>query len=54
VGEVIDATIAEQLEAFAADDFEAAIGFASRSFRAGVDVDSFRTLILEACPHALQ
>jgi hypothetical protein len=46
----IDATIAGQLEAFAADDFEAAIGFASRSFRTGVDVDSFRALILEAYP----
>ncbi len=47
----IDATIAGQLAAFAADDFEAAIGFASRSFRAGVDVASFRALILEAYPN---
>lgn len=47
----IDATIAGQLEAFAADDFEAAIGFASRSFRSGVDVVTFRSLILEAYPN---
>ncbi len=47
----IDATIAGQLEAFAADDFEAAIGFASRSFRKGVDVATFRALILEAYPN---
>jgi hypothetical protein len=47
----IDATIAGQLEAFAADDFEAAIGFASRSFRSGVDVASFRALIRESYPN---
>lgn len=47
----IDATITGQLAAFAADDFDAAIGFASRSFRAGVDVASFRALIRENYPN---
>ena len=46
----IDTTIAGQLAAFAADDFDAALEFASRSFRSGVDAASFRTLILEAYP----
>ena len=47
----IDATVAGQLEAFAADDFEAALGFASRSFRSGIDAVAFRALILEAYPN---
>jgi hypothetical protein len=50
VVDAIDVTIAGQLEAFAADDFDAALEFAARSFRAGVDAADFRALILEAYP----
>jgi hypothetical protein len=46
----IDATIGGQLAAFAADDFEGALDFASTGFRASIDVSSFRTLIQRDYP----
>jgi hypothetical protein len=41
----IDVVIGRQLAAFAADDYETALGFASTDFRAGIDVQAFRALI---------
>jgi hypothetical protein len=48
----IDETIAGQLAAFAADDFAGALEFASESFRAGTDVETFTTLIEDGYPVA--
>ena len=39
------ATIAGQLDAFARDDYAAALGFASDTFQAATDVPTFRSLI---------
>ena len=41
----IDATIGGQLAAFAADDYEGALGYASNAFRAGIDVAAFQAMI---------
>jgi hypothetical protein len=41
----IDVVIGRQLAAFAADDYETALGFASTDFRAGIDVRAFQALI---------
>jgi hypothetical protein len=48
----MDEVIAGQLAAFAADDWEAALGFASSDFRAATDADAFALLIEEAYPAA--
>lgn len=48
----MDEVIAGQLAAFAADDWEAALGFASEDFRAGIDPDTFAALIEEGYPVA--
>jgi hypothetical protein len=44
------ATIAGQLDAFARDDYAAALDFASDTFRSGTDVPTFRSLIERAFP----
>ena len=56
----IDETIGGQLAAFAADDYQGALGFASRAFRAGIDAPAFRAMIesefvvaADASTHAL-
>jgi hypothetical protein len=48
----MDEVIAGQLAAFAADDWEAALGFASDEFRAGMDPDTFAALIEDGYPVA--
>lgn len=48
----MDEVIGGQLAAFAADDWEAALGFASDEFRAGMDPDTFAALIEEGYPVA--
>ncbi|WP_157041957.1 DUF4864 domain-containing protein [Nitriliruptor alkaliphilus] len=48
----MDAVIAGQLAAFAADDWEAALGFASDEFRAGMDPETFAAVIEEGYPVA--
>jgi hypothetical protein len=48
----MDEVIAGQLAAFAADDWEAALGFASRDFREDVDPEAFAILIEEGFPVA--
>lgn len=50
VRDAVGQTIAAQLEAFALDDFERAYELASRSYRAGQDVDEFRALIESEFP----
>lgn len=45
VDAAVNATIAGQLDAFAADDYAGALGFASRDFQASTDVAGFRQLI---------
>ena len=46
----VEATVAAQLEAFAARDFRTAFGLASESFRSGVDLPTFRRLIRQDYP----
>jgi hypothetical protein len=48
----MDEVIAGQLAAFADDDWEGALGFASSDFRAVTDADAFALLIEEAYPAA--
>jgi hypothetical protein len=48
----MDEVIAGQLAAFADDDWEAALGFASSDVRAATDADAFALLIEEAYPAA--
>lgn len=45
VRDAVDTTITGQIEAFAADDYERALGLAATGYRAGHDVASFRSLI---------
>jgi len=46
----VDATITGKLDAFAADDYAGALGYASRDFQATTDVAGFRRLIDGAYP----
>jgi hypothetical protein len=48
----MDEVIAGQLAAFAADDWETALDFASTDFREGIDPDTFALLIEEGFPVA--
>jgi hypothetical protein len=48
--EGVDATLSQQLAAFAERDFRSAFALASESFRASVDLKGFRAIILDGYP----
>lgn len=51
--EALDAVITEQLDAFAADDWDRAWSLTSREFRAaGVDADGLREIVTQGYPEA--